>query len=878
MDILVDTEQVEDKDVEVPREIDFQYVHIVFQNRFQTIDQTKRAALTQTDTIQTIRFLLNEYTLSRLIHYDRLNAFLLDIPSISDICSETKINGTLLQILSDEDQVEEFNRCKDELFSPVVAQSALFLLKEVLKHPLKRTRVLNDQFSPIRNLLHEFVDKVNPHKKENFKLYYHSSNLKNIALFLKRNPDLDITQVFPLFYENDEFYIEYTDWLEMIQDRTNLMYDERQALIGETLEEGKKQESIRSNFSLQKHNHRLLKDFLNVYLQDPKIPTEIERDICNFLPKILHLDLICEIIKFYEIHLPSCFPEHSEVREKLIGGITVFKSILVDFDDHHDCPIENFITMGYLEFWSKLKRLSVPEQMIDDFILDVNSFPQYSKKYSYDVFWKKPFLRIKLGNSSGEKTVKKSSDNVYFSYVQVLDAFFYFLSSNIKSHVLAGSRGRGFEELVAERIIKELDIKPKKIIVHNPKKTDTDEIFKKLIQQNKLITPSGKLIRVCIAAPDLESSKTELKLGEDFRWREIDLTFVYKNVLYIIECKNHLLCDFVDFEPIILKRNLNAYRTTYAKRRLCEDVRVKRSLNILNVEHYDKVRFVIVTGEECPFEFMLSYNQFGGILRNFEKVHQKLEETGKKHIPKTVLFAKETEVSHWFEDIGDDLAMEKLHSDSMKTYQKRLVSGEVLEPLSISSETTNKISKDFLAKGISRRIAENLSRGKEMDPSNFDVFFTHKNPDLELIIHPIIQNPVKLRNFLMTVFHSSLRYNDLGENPFTIPASVLKYCLAVDEKYFGIKQMQIFLNILRKTIIKMFRNIIVGGRGAGRFYKVDNVENLKGLMANFDTYFAQWKIQSPNLEVLKAEVEDFLSKNDYFLTKKEQIMNLLNGI
>ena len=69
-----------------------------------------------------------------------------------------------MQVLTNDEQVQAFNERKDELFAPAVAQSALFLLKELLKYPIKKTRVLHHYFPPIRELLHTFEKKINPKK------------------------------------------------------------------------------------------------------------------------------------------------------------------------------------------------------------------------------------------------------------------------------------------------------------------------------------------------------------------------------------------------------------------------------------------------------------------------------------------------------------------------------------------------------------------------------------------------------------------------------------------------------------------------------------------------------------------------------------------
>lgn len=149
----------------IAREINFSHVHSIFQNQYHDIEKHDRDALYEGNSIQTLRFLLNEYTRSRLIHYDKLNSYLLGIPSIAEILRDANQEGSLTNILCDEERTREFEVRKDELFSPVVAQSALFLINKLLKKPFKWTHTSNEHFPPIRNLLHVFVSKVDPQKK-----------------------------------------------------------------------------------------------------------------------------------------------------------------------------------------------------------------------------------------------------------------------------------------------------------------------------------------------------------------------------------------------------------------------------------------------------------------------------------------------------------------------------------------------------------------------------------------------------------------------------------------------------------------------------------------------------------------------------------------
>ncbi|MBN2156772.1 MAG: hypothetical protein JW776_12085 [Candidatus Lokiarchaeota archaeon] len=826
MGIQAETEQIEGRDEAVPREIDFQYVHNVFKHQFSEIDESQRNELTNYDTIQTIRFLLNEYTRSRLIHYDRLNAFLLNIPSISEICKEALIKGTLLHILSNEEQIKEFNSRKEELFSPVVAQSTLFLLKELLKYPFKRTRTLNEHFQPIRELVREFAHKVNPQKKENFHWYYHPSNLKAIGMFFEKNPDLDITQIFPMFYENDEFYVNYTDWLDTIQDPSNLSFDERQA--DNTI-----------NYKAKKSSLKFLKTFLSIYLREAKIPADNDKEISDFIPKIISLELVREIIKFYSENLPLCFPGNSPLRGELEEGIKAFKCILEEYYG------QNFISKGYYEFYNKLKRYSVSEKLIDSLLLDLNTFSP--KRNSYDVFWKHPFFKI-------QQKGKNARTEVFFSYVQVLDAFFYFLSSHMKSYIVAGNRGRGFEELVAEKIIKELGIIPQKIIVHDPEKTREDKEYLDLKRQNTLVTPSGIKIPKCIIGKHTK----DLDLGENFRWREIDLAFVYKRVLYIIECKNHLFCSFSDFEPIILKRNINARNSTYEKQKMCNNEGIKRSLNKSGGLRYDKVRFIIVSGEECPFDFMLSYQQFGRFLRDFENVHRRLEEINQKFVPKSAYSDKEFKT--WSEEDAHDLVEEKLVSRKSKKTLDSIEVEFVREKNSTDSRfvTENSMTKAKIEKTFTKILVESIKKGEELDSADFERYFLHQNPDSELIVNPIVHNPSKIRRMLLTVFHTSFKFKDRDDNSFAIPAECFKYSLAVLEKFPDPKEKIIFVNMLQKTITSMFRNIVVGNRGAGNYYFAKSVEDLYTLLTDFNEKFADLGIKAPSKKKLVAEIKDYL--------------------
>ncbi len=590
------------KSKKIPRNIDFGHVHSIFQKQYHSIENQDRDALYKGNSMQTLRFLLNEYTRSRLIHYDKLNSFLLGIPSIAEILRDANQEGSLTNLLCDEERTRDFEVRKNELFSPVVAQSALFLINKLLKRPFKWTHTSNEHFPPIRNLLHVFVGKVDPQKKQNFDLYYDKSDLKTISIFLEKNPNLDITQVFPLFFENDEFVFYYEEWLEKLQGEAQI-YDARQEVM--------------DDFTAKKQNLKILNEFLRVYLRDVKIPADIDKIICEFLPKILHLDLIREIIAFYEKFLPKCFPEGGKLQKIVGAGISAFKCIL------EKTYGQNFITMGYYEFYNLLKRSSVPPELIDSWILDLDD--EKSRLIGYDRFWKKPFFKFK-------RTGKNKKTEVAFSYVQVLDAFFYFLSTKMKSYVMASTRGRGFEEIVAEKIIKELGIIPQKIVVFDRNHVQNDPKFIEVKKQNKLETPSGQIIPPCMFHVDSEY----LKLGKNFRWREIDLAFVYKKVLYILECKNHLLCNFADFEPILFRRNIDTLKSMYEKRTVCEDSGVKKSLNMTGGMQYEKVRFIIVSGEECPFNFMLSYQQFGKFLNDFDAIHTRLEEMNLKYLPKTV--------------------------------------------------------------------------------------------------------------------------------------------------------------------------------------------------------------------------------------------------
>jgi len=93
---------------------------------------------------------------------------------------------------------------------------------------------------------------------------------------------------------------------------------------------------------------------------------------------------------------------------------------------------------------------------------------------------------------------------------------------------------------------------------------------------------------------------------------------------------------------------------------------------------------------------------------------------------------------------------------------------------------------------------------------------------------------------------------------FEIPSLCFQSLLKILESYYGKSRSKKMINIMQQSVPKMFKNIVVGGKGVGRYFKVDTKEEMHNLLDDFKTHFMRFGIKPPTLKDIGQEARLYI--------------------
>jgi len=109
-------------------------------------------------------------------------------------------------------------------------------------------------------------------------------------------------------------------------------------------------------------------------------------------------------------------------------------------------------------------------------------------------------------------------------------------------------------------------------------------------------------------------------------------------------------------------------------------------------------------------------------------------------------------------------------------------------------------------------------------------------------------NPRKMMNFMWEVLTESFKIaSEKRPYSFEIVSICFESLLMIMESYFGKPWRTKMIKEMQRTITKMFKNIVLGGKGVGRYFKVETKTEMRDLLNDFRKYFERFGIKSPTL-------------------------------
>jgi hypothetical protein len=206
---------------------------------------------------------------------------------------------------------------------------------------------------------------------------------------------------------------------------------------------------------------------------------------------------------------------------------------------------------------------------------------------------------------------------------------------------------------------------------------------------------------------------------------------------------------------------------------------------------------------------------------------------------------------------------------SLANYKEQLYIREEIKPLTRLRE---------LAEKVATKIIDATEKDENFCQTDFEDIF-YENGQMGLL-KLLITSPQKLMDFLWNILKISLRKSK--ERTFRTHASCFKICLMLLESYFGSFWKNKMISQMQHTVAAMFRNMIVGGRGAGRYMQIKSKKDLVDLLGDFDNHFKVLGIRAPSLQEIKREVELYIltffegDKKKVILRKVENIFADIN--
>jgi hypothetical protein len=247
-------------------------------------------------------------------------------------------------------------------------------------------------------------------------------------------------------------------------------------------------------------------------------------------------------------------------------------------------------------------------------------------------------------------------------------------------------------------------------------------------------------------------------------------------------------------------------------------------------------------------------------MRDFDRVHNEMEKYDKSFVSKS-LFTEDSIMRTWFEEIGLELVESTLNR-SIGTPKW-------------SKKTSKTISRTKLAELFAEDLNKLIQKKQQLNPDNFMVFFD-TNEKYKYLIAPILKDLHMLNDFLLRVYKFSYKFKELSDNSFAIPAVCLEFCLGVLKKYYPSSRNYWIVRVIQGNLVKSFRNLIVGGRGTGRYYRVDSIPEVEMLLADFKVRFTKFGIQTPTKEEIRGELSDFIENHTLSEGKKAHLMKFIH--
>jgi len=177
------------------------------------------------------------------------------------------------------------------------------------------------------------------------------------------------------------------------------------------------------------------------------------------------------------------------------------------------------------------------------------------------------------------------------------------------------------------------------------------------------------------------------------------------------------------------------------------------------------------------------------------------------------------------------------------------------------------------SKLIFRKIFEAITKGDNFTRENFEKTFLQNNGENELAL--LLREPKKAISFFFEVFKNSLGATETDNyREFQIPSRCFELILGIIESYFGEKIKVVIVDNFQKSLKSMFRNMVLGGKGAGKFIKIESKDELIQWLTSFKKEFSKFGLVCPTIEEIKTELKRYI-EDIQDNTKAEQIKRKL---
>jgi len=145
-----------------------------------------------------------------------------------------------------------------------------------------------------------------------------------------------------------------------------------------------------------------------------------------------------------------------------------------------------------------------------------------------------------------------------------------------------------------------------------------------------------------------------------------------------------------------------------------------------------------------------------------------------------------------------------------------------------------------------------------------------EKPEMRQRLKEIVNDPRKLRYFLFEIYHLSFEEAaEAGRKDFEFQSQCFEKCLKILEAYYGPMAKSKMIKDHSKTVVAMFRNMIIG-KGVGSLIRIDSKEDLLRMLEDFDKRYRKYGIRAPSVDEIIKELKNYENK-----VKSEKISKIV---